>query len=205
MKDLIKHSLEKAYTYREYNELIEKLAREGRTTGEPDKDRINYTKLNNSRIARLNKTIKLSQEQEAIFKGLELKQTWLVLLESWCADGAQTIPVLNKIAEASENISLKIILRDEHPELMDHFLTNGSRSIPKQIILDKDLNVIASWGPRSQPATKMVKDYKQEFGKIDDAFKAKLQLWYNKDKGKSIIHELAILVHGLEKSINLSV
>ena len=199
MKDLIKHSVEKSFDYPEYLELNERLAREGQTTGEATEDRINFTKLNYSRITRQNKKINLTAEQEAIFKDLGAAQTWLVFLESWCADGAQTIPVLNKIAEASEKISLKIILRDEHPELMDNFLTNGTRSIPKLIILDEDLEVMTTWGPRSAPATKMVTDYKKEFGKIDADFKTKLQVWYNKDRGTSIIKELAEIVQELEK------
>ncbi len=199
MKDLINQSFQKSFCYQEYLELNERLAREGKTTGEATEDRINFTKLNYSRITRQNKKINLTAEQGAIFKELEAAQTWLVFIETWCADGAQTIPVLNKIAEASENISLKIILRDEHPELMDNFLTNGTRSIPKLIILDQDLEVMATWGPRSVPATKMVTDYKKEFGKIDADFKAKLQVWYNKDRGTSIINELAEIVQELEK------
>lgn len=91
------------------------------------------------------------------------------------------------------------MLRDEHPELMDHFLTNGTRSIPKLIILNYALEVMATWGPRTAAATLLVTDYKQQFGKIDAEFKSQLQLWYNKDKGINIINELAAVVQKLEK------
>ena len=43
--------------------------------------------------------------------------------------------------ESGENIELKIVLRDENEELMNEFLTNGSRSIPKLIVLDENLEV----------------------------------------------------------------
>lgn len=199
MKELLKHSFEKALNYKDYLQLMAELVIEEKTTGTPDSERINFTKLNYSRMTRLNKTLKLPEEQQEVFKKVETKQTWLVFLESWCADGAQTIPVLNRIAEVSENISLKIILRDEHAELMDHFLTEGTRSIPKLVILDTNLEVMETWGPRSAPATKMLTDYKNEFGKIDSEFKTRLQVWYNKDRGMSIINELADLVLKLEK------
>lgn len=194
MKELLKNSLKSSFNYPEYLDLLDELVQNKSTTGEPTQDRIDFTALNFKRVQRLNKTIKLDTEQQKIFNNLKTKQTWLVFLESWCADGAQTIPVLNKIAEASENIDLRILLRDEHPVLMDHFLTNGTRSIPKLIIIENDMEVCDTWGPRSIPATNMVKDYKEKFGKIDSEFKAQLQIWYNKDKGKNIINELADIV-----------
>lgn len=199
MEELLLHSLKNSFSYPQYLNLLQELVETESTTGEPTKDRINFTALNLKRIQRLDKTISLSPEQEDSFKNIGTQQTWLVFLESWCADGAQTIPVLNKIAEASENIDLNIILRDEHSELMDNFLTNGTRSIPKLVILDEDLEVLATWGPRTIPATKMAADYKKEFGKIDADFKAKLQVWYNKDLGMNIITELAEIIQTLEK------
>ncbi|MCB0464279.1 MAG: thioredoxin family protein, partial [Aequorivita sp.] len=129
------------------------------------------------------------------------KQTWLVISEPWCGDAAQTLPYLNKIAQLSENIDLKIVLRDEKPELMDAFLTNGSRSIPVVIMLDENFNVIQTWGPRSKAATKLVSDYKIHFGKIDNTFKEMLQIWYNNDKGVSIVTDISTLVAPLKEAL----
>lgn len=199
MRELLLHSLKNSLSYPEYMELLEELVENKSTTGNLTKDRVNFTALNFKRVQRLNKRISLNPKQEEQFKYIENRQTWLVLLEPWCADGAQSIPVLNQIAEASENINLRIVLRDENPELMDHFLTEGTRSIPKLIILDEELDVMTTWGPRSSTATQMVIDHKKEFGRIDTNFKAKLQVWYNKDRGMSIINELADIVQNLEK------
>ena len=59
---------------------------------------------------------------------------WLVLTEAWCGDAAQSLPIINKMAEVSDNITLRLILRDENLDVMDQFLQNGrSRSIPKLI------------------------------------------------------------------------
>ena len=75
-------------------------------------------------------------------------------------------------------------------ELMNRFLTNGSQSIPKLIVLDDNNEVLGSWGPRSKKATKLVTDYKDQHGIIDTKFKEDLQLWYNKDKGREIMNDL---------------
>lgn len=185
MKELIQKSLAKAISYEEYNVLFKKLVAEGRTTGETTREKIEYTKLK-----RLDKTIKLSEEQNRYFQNINIKQTWLVITEPWCGDAAQSLPFFSKLASSSENIELKIVLRDENPELMDSFLTYGSRSIPKLIILDKNMEVINHWGPRSKAATKVVDDYVQKHAKIDEQLKTDLQLWYNKNKGEAIIAEM---------------
>ena len=199
MRELLAQGLENSMTYTEYMDLTKKLVLAESTTGETDPDRVNFTALNYKRALRLNKTIQIPEAEKAIFGRLQTKQIWLLITESWCGDAAQTLPVLNKLAEASENIELRVVLRDEHPELMDHFLTNGTRSIPKLIILTPNLEVMATWGPRSAAATQLVTDYKQQFGKIDAEFKTQLQIWYNKDKGVSIINELAAVVQEIEK------
>ena len=114
MRELLLHSLKNSLSYPEYLELLEKLVENKNTTGELTEDRANFTALNFRRVQRLNKTIRLEPEHVKDFRNIENKQIWLVFLESWCADGAQTIPVLKKIAEVSENIELRIILRDEN-------------------------------------------------------------------------------------------
>lgn len=190
MSNLIKDSVKKAMDYTQYNLLFKQLVEEERTTGEQDQEKIDYTKLNFSRTKRLDKTAKIEAEQAEVFKNIPTKQTWLVISEPWCGDAAQTLPFLNRISEISKNIDLKIVLRDENLELMDRFLTNGSRSIPMIIMLDEQLEVIQQWGPRSKAATKLVTDYKEEHGVIDDAFKEIIQVWYNNDKGVSIVNDL---------------
>lgn len=190
MKNLIESSTNKAMDYVQYNLLFKQLVEEGRTTGEQTQEKIDYTKLNFSRSKRLDKTAEISEESIAVFKSNAEKQTWLVISEPWCGDAAQTLPFLNKIAQLSENIDLKIVLRDENPELMDQFLTNGSQSIPVVIMLDEDFKVLQTFGPRSKAATKLVSDYKIHHGKIDDAFKEMLQVWYNNDKGISIVNDI---------------
>lgn len=190
MKALLEKSINKAMDYTQYNMLFKQLVEEERTTGEFSQMKVDYTKLNFSRTKRLDKTAKVSEEAMEVFKSVSNKQTWLVITEPWCGDAAQTLPFLNKIAQEADNIDLKIVLRDDNLELMNQFLTNGSQSIPIVIMIDEDMNVLQTFGPRSKPATKLVSDYKEEHGKIDDAFKEIIQVWYNKDKGISIVNDL---------------
>ena len=196
MKNIIKKSLESTYTYQEYKDLVRSLLAEGKATGpNQSEDITNYSMLNDKRMKRLDKTIKISDQTISAIQNLKEPQTWLVLTEGWCGDAAQNLPVINKIAELNENIELKLVLRDENLELMDLFLTNGGQSIPKLIVLDKDHNALKTWGPRPAIATKLVADYKATHGVLDAQLKENLQVWYNKDKGKSTQDDFIKLIH----------
>ena len=196
MIDIIKNSLEKSISYQEYRILVADLVAEGKSTGENQTDNLfNYSKLNNSRMKRLDKTFHISEGAKEIIKNTEKKYHWIVLTESWCGDAAHSLPVINKIAEASENIELNVVLRDENEALMNQFLTNGGKSIPKLIVFDAETNkVVDTWGPRPSEATKMVEEQKQQFGSLDAAFKEELQVWYNKNKGVDIEEDIVSLV-----------
>jgi len=187
MKKSIEEGLQKAISYTSYRKLISDLIASDKSSGPiQSEDLLNYSKLNDRRMTRLDKTIQLSHETLLALKKNDKPITWLVLTEGWCGDAAQTLPVINKIADESDLITLKIIFRDEHEELMSHFLTNGGKSIPKLLVLNSENDVLNTWGPRPNIATKMVQDYKNTHGQLDAAFKQELQVWYNKNKGVNI-------------------
>lgn len=190
--NLIVKSLSKATSYLEYRSLVAKLAEEGKSTGPEQTEALaNYTQLNHRRMKRWDKTLKFGKEAIAQISEVNQKINWLVLTESWCGDASPALPVMHKVAELNPNISLKVILRDEHIELMNHFLTNGGMSIPKLIAIDDNSGeVIGDWGPRSIAATKLVEEHKAEHGTIKSEFKQDIQVWYNKDKGQSILKDL---------------
>lgn len=193
---IIKDALNKSMTYNEFIEMMKELTANNSTTGNEKTDAlINYTMLNNRRLKRWDKTLKVSEESKIEVENYSNKITWLVLTESWCGDAAHVMPVINKIAELNNSIDFKIVLRDENSELMDAFLTNGSRSIPKLIMIDDTAGqVINSYGPRPSEATKLVNNYKFKYGKLTPEFKEDLQRWYNKDKGHNTINDLIALL-----------
>ncbi|KFB01532.1 thioredoxin [Mangrovimonas yunxiaonensis] len=196
MKEIIENSLETSMSYNEYITLVDYLVLNNKTTGaESTEDLVNYTALNQKRMSRWDKRLTLTESQKEQLKAFDKPMIWLAITESWCGDAAHVMPVINKVAEQSENINLRVVLRDEHPELMDLFLTNGARAVPKLIMLDADTKkVINTFGPRPSAATQMVSDYKAAHGQITPEFKEDLQLWYNKDKGKTAASDLLKLL-----------
>ncbi|EDP71114.1 hypothetical protein FBALC1_01482 [Flavobacteriales bacterium ALC-1] len=196
MDTIISESLKNAILYSEYRNLVSDLVEKKSTTGnEKTEALVNYTILNDRRMKRWDKTVKISEEMTSKIEKFNKKVTWLVISESWCGDAAHIMPVINKAVELNDNIDYKIVLRDENDALMDQFLTNGGKAIPKLIMIDNETNaVIDTFGPRPTVATNLVNDYKAEHGSLTPEFKEDLQRWYNKDKGQSTLEDLVNLL-----------
>jgi len=200
---LIINSIKKSIAYSTYRTLIKGLLVEGKSTGsEQSESLFNFSKLNDKRMDRLDKTLKISEENQNSLNQLKDGYTFLVIAEGWCGDAAQILPVINKIAEASIKIDLKIVCRDENDALMSQFLTNGGKAIPKVIVINNKNEVLNSWGPRPSEATKMVNDYKATHGGLDDNFKKDLQIWYNKDKGNNTQKDLLNILEASTVEVN---
>jgi hypothetical protein len=202
MKPTVAKALFDSRSYTEYRKLITDLLRDEKSTGiQQSKDLTHYSSLNETRMNRLEKTIDISDEYILKLKSLTKDYIWLVISEGWCGDAAQLLPIFDKMATASEGkIDLKIVLRDENDDLMNLFLTNKAKAIPKLIVINKDTGgVLGNWGPRPEGATKLINDYKKEHGALDDTIKAELQMWYLHDKGLSTQNEILSMMLELDK------
>ncbi|MGI8469933.1 MAG: thioredoxin family protein [Pyrinomonadaceae bacterium] len=193
----MKNYIEKSMTFAEYIKLIDDLLLDGKTTGENQSEAMfNYGKLNRQRMRRLEKTVKLNDSLKEKARNIERKMIWLILTEGWCGDAAQNIPTIEKIAAENPNIKTRYILRDENLELMDAYLTNNARSIPKLICLDAEtLLEIGTWGPRPQAAMNLFYEMKKQ-GLEKPEMMEKIQRWYLSDKEQSIQKEFENLFDG---------
>ena len=108
MKQLIIESIHKGISYAEYKDAITKEINANNDL--ENNNLLNYSILNNKRIKRLDKTLKVLPEIASSVKNLNKKNTWLVLTESWCGDAAQILPVINKLAEEKQQYRFKNIV-----------------------------------------------------------------------------------------------
>ncbi len=203
MYDIILESIEKSLSYSEYRTRVSDLLKEGKSTGNEQSEALTkYSELNEVRMNRLEKTIQITEEVRQSLQNLQSNYIWLVISEGWCGDAAQLVPIFNKMAELSEKIDLRIVLRDENEALMNQFLTNGGKAIPKLLILDAEtLAVLIDWGPRPEGAKNLILDYKAQHGVVDGTAKTELQKWYLHDKGISTQNEIMALVEKAEKQL----
>jgi hypothetical protein len=176
------------YTYELYREHIDTLHAQDKTTGNDHSEAmLAYSKMNVTRMKRLDNTIVLRQDLIRLIQSLP-SQKWLILTEAWCGDAAQNIPWINTMASLNEGIQVQLILRDENLDIMNDYLTNGGKSIPKLIALNENEEVLFTWGPR--PMLMQEKYAKMKHDGIEYAELSKaIHSLYAKDKGNALQEE----------------
>ena len=185
------------FSYSQFVEFTEQLVLENRTSGaNQSEDYLSYTRMCLQRMVRWNKTSKVSEELKQLLLQVNQSQVWLIITEAWCGDGAQSIPHLAKLADLNPLIMLKIVLRDEYPDLMDAYLTNGARSIPKLVAMTADLQVeLFTWGPKPKYLLDRHAAFKQNSeGRTYPEFLEEIHLWYAKNKHKDLESEIYPLI-----------
>ena len=116
----------------------------------------------------------------------------LVLSEDWCGDAVNTVPIVARLAELSPNVDLRVLARDENPDLMDSHLTGTSRSIPVVIVLDEQFREHGWWGPRPAELQQWVLGPGKALEK-DERYK-RIRAWYARDRGRSTLEEVVALM-----------
>lgn len=191
--------LASAYTYASYRRLIDDALAQGRTTGPQQSEELTaYTVLNVQRMSRLDKTVKLLPELAAAAAGLTNHYVWLLITEGWCGDAAQLVPVIEAVAQASAgHLRTAYVLRDDNLDITDQYLTHGTRSIPKLVVLRADtLTEVLHWGPRPAEAQALLTRLKAE-GMGHDDYVREIHAWYAHDRTQATQHELLALVQQL--------
>ncbi|MCB0795860.1 MAG: thioredoxin family protein [Flavobacteriales bacterium] len=183
--------------YLSYREAVRQAVMRNGTTGNEQTEVLAaYTVLNHVRMDRWDRTLTLRPDLTEQLRQIE-GQTWLVLTEGWCGDAAQNLPFIARMASEAKGVHLRILGRDAHPDLMDLYLTNTTRSIPKLIAVNGWGHELFQWGPRPGPAQRMVMENKDlpegERLHYEDISRA-LHTWYARDKGARIQQEFLELL-----------
>jgi hypothetical protein len=200
--ELLQTKIPQGISYAEYRQLGKSLLAQDKSSPS-DQEAANpkmlaYTKLNLQRMDRWDKTFQLTAEEVAWLQSLNRPLDFVILSEVWCGDAAQNVPLLARIVDYLPQGQVQILFRDSHLDLMDQYLTNGGRSIPKLIVVERSSGqVLATWGPRPAPAQELVMAYKANPTKSFEEFAEDLHAWYAKDKGQSLKAEIFELLKNL--------
>jgi hypothetical protein len=139
------------------------------------------------------KTMQMDAELVYMLKNLDERQHWIIIIEPWCGDVAHTLPFLVRLAKGSPMISYDLQLRDSEPFLINAYLTNGTKSIPKLIARDESGKDLFTWGARPKAAQQFADSLKA--ANMDfETIKLHLQNWYNEDRGRSLQQDLKELI-----------
>lgn len=194
MQDLLEKNWNSAMSYDGYITMLEKLVEDGKTTGPNQSEAfVSHTKMASQRIKKWGKIFKLNTEQLSVFDQLKSEQNkmgWLMIVEAWCGDVGQNLVPLKKMADAM-GVELKLVLRDDNLELMDNFLTNGGRSIPKLIAVDlNNFSPLWNWGPRPEVVQNWFLEKKKSSDYNYEVTSEEMHLWYAKNRHVALVDEM---------------
>ena len=201
MKQIDLSSLRDPKSYQEYHRQIKNVVERG--TDHPlnySEGQVAITLLNQKRMLRHDRRFQRTPLLDELgLANLELEPTtWVVLTEGWCGDAAHIMPVIAHLAEALGNVKLRIVNRDQNLEVMDGFLTNGGRAIPKLIVTDSKGCVLGSWGARPEVLQAQFLRARNQPDFDQHLLNIHIQSWYNNDKGLTTAREIVRMLERLE-------
>lgn len=141
-----------------------------------------YLNYNWERQTRVHEEYSPSEALQSAVESIEEPQLWMVLTEPWCGDSAFLLPVIAEAAALSDKVTLRILHRDDNLDIMDQYLTDGSRSIPKLVAFSEDGDELFTWGPRPEGAAEQFELLQEQY---DDKMEiiADLLEYYTEEEG----------------------
>ncbi|MCW5909312.1 MAG: thioredoxin family protein [Chitinophagales bacterium] len=194
--------LEQAISFEEYVQLTkdileERIPREGIYVNDST---FRYTRSNLDRMNKVLQNIVVNQKLYNLLSETKEDWIWVVLSEPWCGDASWGTPALYVLSTCSDRIDFKILLRDKHPDVMQHYQTEGTDSIPKLVCLrNRDMEVLFTWGPRPVELQNLVNHFK---GNALFDYRESVRMlhrWYEEDMAKSIQEELTDILKSFQQ------
>ena len=159
-----------------------------------------YSKYNDERAIRVKEAYEMSSEFKATLDAISEPQLWMVITEDWCVDSAYSLPIFYAAAVSNSQIKIRILPRDSNLDIMDRYLTNEARSIPKLVIFTMEGQELGVWGPR--PATlQAMRHEMKEAGEPGNIISQKSVEWYEAGGWREVETELTTLLENSGKIV----
>lgn len=163
MSTLLTRLQDDGLTYDEYRAYWRTRKDDPATGDDPDARKMrHYLRYNWERQTDVHDTYTPSDDLQAAVDAIDTPYAWMVITEPWCGDSAFLLPVIAEAAALDDAVALRILLRDDHLDVMDQYLTDGSRSIPKLVVFDEDGTERCTWGPRPDGAQQRFEALREE-------------------------------------------
>lgn len=98
----------------------------------------------------------LAPHETALLAALARPVHVVAIAEDWCGDVVRHVPVLETLARAGENLRVRYVSREQHPEVFVRFVTNGGEAIPKFVFLNDRFVECGSWGPMPDACRRLI-------------------------------------------------
>ncbi len=127
------------------------------------------------------------------FRGISSTRYGVMLCQFGCGDCAFSVPRILRLLDEMPDCEVRLFPKEAHPDLMDKLETNGKRSVPKLALLDENMELLATWGPRPAPIQQFVQE-SVAAGKKPPEWKPTVLKYYRNEGVRDLYHELVSLV-----------
>lgn len=204
MQDFIADGrLAAGFTYEAFMEAIQRRLAQPLPADRSERKQHFYVKYNQARSEAVAGSFEPGPDLRAAMADVKQPQWWMLLTEDWCVDSAFALPIIARAAALNPLVTLRILPRDEHLDVMDQFLTNGARSIPLLVAFSETGEERFRWGPRPMDAAAYREQLVAE-GLERSEISARLAQWLEAGGWRSIEPELAERVAMTVRSESLS-
>lgn len=156
--------------------------------GQPWQSFLEYSQKNVEQMRANAAAVEIDAELAAKAKGFGREARLLVIGADWCGDVVANIPAVARLAELNPKIQLRVVDRDRHLDLMQHFQTNGGNSIPIVIAAPADFSRHERWGPRPAACQAIMDENKGKMPK--EEIYPMIKTWYTEDKSRTLLGEI---------------
>lgn len=126
---------------------------------------------NRERLEENFKTVQIAQQELDYFTSLPNTINVVAIVEDWCGDVINNLPVLTRIAEDGGKLSVRMFLRDQNPDLINQYLKEGKyASIPVFVFFDQEFRELGHWIERPAEITRQMEAYLHQVQTTDPAF-----------------------------------
>lgn len=130
----------------------------------------------------------MEEEDAGFLAAVDTPLKVLILAEDWCGDVVQSLPPIVRMLEGCPSIAYRIFRRDENLDIMDRYLTDGSKAIPYLVFMDDGLNELARWGPRPEDCQAIMRDNKGSIP-MEDIY-PRIRSWYRQHGNGPLVTEI---------------
>ena len=112
-------------------------------------DWVRTTKVldNSVEMEKKRESLEVPPEHMRVLRDLPRDVHIVAFAEDSSVDVRRFIPVLQRLAETSERITIRYVTRESYPAVFVRYLTNGAESLPKFIFLNDEYTECGEWGP----------------------------------------------------------
>lgn len=152
------------------------------------------------RMRQVYDALQLTGEDIAFIEAIPRDVHILAISEDWCGDCVRQVPIMARVCGGNEHLKLRIIGRDDNPDVMERYLFNGAAVVPVFVFFNENFIEVGSWSARPAACRELIARGKAG-GRLAEA-KAEASRLMDESNGRLSVEEFKHLIDMATESPN---